>query len=286
MIFRSLACVLIVAAVASFARQRQSTLTTSPAPFSATQAPKAGWTTDVLAGLGNEQPTAATVAFLEAWHRAEGGNATFNWLNTTQPALGTTDYNSVGVKNYPDYATGVRATVETLTNGYYPLTLAGLQANAPIVDDQEMAKWGTGGGAIRRQLEGTRAVSSSIRAELVNYALSLQGIPYVRGGRSASGGDCSGTMQHVYLHVTGMDIGGTTFSQWPALTPIDNPEPGDLAYFVYADNEHVGMVADVDGDGVYDLINNGGHQAAMHVDYSYMDDPYFNRHFKGYRRAL
>jgi hypothetical protein len=105
--------------------------TTSQDARTATQAPASGWTTDVLAGLGNGQPTAATVAFLEAWARAEGGSATFNWLNTTQPAEGATDYNSVGVKNYPDYATGVRATVETLTNGFYPRTLAGLQATRP-----------------------------------------------------------------------------------------------------------------------------------------------------------
>jgi hypothetical protein len=73
-----------------------------------------------------------------------------------------------------------------------------------------------------------------------------------------------------------------------ALAPVDNPEPGDLAYFAgFSDgDEHVGMVADVDGDGALDLINNGGHQAAMHVDYAFMDDPYFNQHFKGYRRAL
>src|SRR4051812_17585494 len=63
---------------------------------------KPAWTTDVLAGLGNELPTAESVAFLEAWHRAEGGTAAFNWLNTTQGAAGATDYNSVGVKNYPD----------------------------------------------------------------------------------------------------------------------------------------------------------------------------------------
>lgn len=126
------------------------------------------------------------------------------------------------------------------------------------------------------------------RARLVGYALSLVGIPYVRGGRSATGGDCSGTMEHVYLTVTGIDIGGTTFSQYPQLAPTDDPEPGDLAYFWgFSDgDEHVGMVADVNGDGALDLINNGGHQSDMHVDLSFMDDPYFSQHFKGYRRAL
>jgi cell wall-associated NlpC family hydrolase len=275
--------------------ERLTPATTSQEPFSATIALKPAWTTDVLAGLGNESPTANTVAFLEAWARAENTQAAFNPLATTQGAEGSTMFNclnpacTVGVRNYPDYATGVRATVETLTNGFYPRTLAGLVSNQPTVDDGEMGVWGTGGGAVRAQLEeAPHAAPSSTRAELVSYALSLVGMPYVRGGRSATGGDCSGTMQHVYLHVTGLDIGGTTFSQWPQLQAVDSPEPGDLAYFAgFSDgDEHVGMVADVDGDGALDLINNGGHQAAMHVDYSYMDDPYFNQHFKGYRRAL
>jgi hypothetical protein len=163
--------------------------TTSQDARTATQAPASGWTTDVLAGLGNGQPTTATVAFLEAWARAEGGSATFNWLNTTQPALGATDYNSVGVKNYPDYATGVRATVETLMNGFYPRTLAGLQANAPIVDDDEMGVWGTGGSAVRRQLEETRAVSLPT-ASVTSAAYLLQGDvgTNVRAALNANGG--------------------------------------------------------------------------------------------------
>jgi hypothetical protein len=33
------------------------------------------WATDVLAAIGNDRPTAATVAYLEGWHRAEGGTA-------------------------------------------------------------------------------------------------------------------------------------------------------------------------------------------------------------------
>jgi cell wall-associated NlpC family hydrolase len=125
-------------------------------------------------------------------------------------------YNSVGVRNYPDYETGIQAMARTLTNGYYPRTLAGLQSNAPVVDDGEMGVWGTGGGAVRAQLaivpENGAHEAAEVRAQLVAYALSLQGIPYVRGGRSATGGDCSGTMQHVYLTVAGVDIGGTTFS--------------------------------------------------------------------------
>jgi hypothetical protein len=57
---------------------------------------------------------------LGAWARAEGGSARYNPLNTTEPWPGATNYNSVGVKNYPSGATGIAATAATLVNGRYP----------------------------------------------------------------------------------------------------------------------------------------------------------------------
>jgi hypothetical protein len=128
----------------------------------------------------------------------------------------------------------------------------------------------------------------STRTRLVAYALSLQGIPYVRGGRSATGGDCSGTMQHIYLTVAGIDIGGTTFSQYPQLQPIalDQAQSGDLWYGQYSDDQHTGMIADVDNDGRWDLINNGGLAGNMHVDYDFLSTEYLAAHTMGFRRAL
>ena len=131
---------------------------------------------------------------------------------------------------------------------------------------------------------------SSVRAALVAQALALQGIPYVRGGRSASGGDCSGTMQFIYKEVAGIDVGATTFSQQdnPSLRSIGEGElrPGDLWYGQYSDDQHTGMVADVDNDGRWDLINNGGLASNMHVDYDFLATDYFNQHTMGYRNAL
>jgi hypothetical protein len=45
-------------------------------------------------------------------------------------------------------------------------------------------------------------------------------------------------------------------------------------------------VADVDNDGNWDLINNGGLEQSMHVDYDFLATPYFRDHTIGFRRAL
>jgi len=110
---------------------------------------------DLLAGLGNPQPTTETIAFVVAWQGGENTAAAFNPLATTQPAPGDTCFNYIngrcGVRNYPDYETGLRATIETMTNGFYPRTYEGLVTNAPVADDGELGTWGTGADAVRTQ---------------------------------------------------------------------------------------------------------------------------------------
>lgn len=92
--------------------------------------------TDVLRGIGNSNPSAQVVGWMVAWSVAETGHpsgayqgAAFNLLNTTQPATGTTDFNSIGVKNYASYAQGITATVQTVQNVYYPALLEALLTN-------------------------------------------------------------------------------------------------------------------------------------------------------------
>ncbi len=81
------------------------------------------WCYDLLAALGNLKPSIGVVDFVSGWSAHEtlpNSGAKFNLLNTTQPAPGATDFNSVHVKNYVSYQQGIEQTVFTLRNGYYP----------------------------------------------------------------------------------------------------------------------------------------------------------------------
>jgi hypothetical protein len=70
-----------------------------------------------------------------AWESAEGTAAAYNPLATTHDVPGATDFNSVGVKNYPSLGDGIRATIDTLVLGSptygYGAVLAGLSTCAP-----------------------------------------------------------------------------------------------------------------------------------------------------------
>ncbi|MDN6141890.1 MAG: NlpC/P60 family protein, partial [Tetragenococcus halophilus] len=73
------------------------------------------------------------------------------------------------------------------------------------------------------------ADSSAILAEAQKH----MGTPYVWGGRTPDGFDCSGFTQYVYKQVTGKDIGGYTVPQENAGPQISasQAKPGDLLFW-------------------------------------------------------
>jgi hypothetical protein len=90
---------------------------------------------------------------LQAWQQAEGGSASFNPLNTTQPSSGAGNYNSVGVKVYKSAQQGIHATAQTLLNGHYG-SIVGLLRSGKATAEQigtavAHSPWGTGGGVLR-----------------------------------------------------------------------------------------------------------------------------------------
>ena len=92
-----------------------------------------------------------TVQAFVTWEAAEGGNwkngATCNPLNTTMPAPGSHAVNAVGVQAYPNWATGLEATIRTLVNGDYGGVLAALRGGCScsgLAVAVGASPWGTG----------------------------------------------------------------------------------------------------------------------------------------------
>lgn len=106
-----------------------------------------GWQQTILRGVG-APVTPENLLFLNDWTRAEGGGASNNPFNTTQPGYNSRgSYNSVGVQNYGDPTSGLNATIHTLQNGRYGNILAALkQGKSAQAEAQALANspWGTG----------------------------------------------------------------------------------------------------------------------------------------------
>ncbi len=85
--------------------------------------------------------------------------------------------------------------------------------------------------------------SSSLRLELVKYALQFNGNPYVWGGTSLTkGADCSGFTQSVFKS-QGISLPRTSKNQAKGgkMVPLNRLKPGDLIF--YRKNGQVNHVA-------------------------------------------
>jgi cell wall-associated NlpC family hydrolase len=67
-------------------------------------------------------------------------------------------------------------------------------------------------------------------AAAASIALRYLGVPYVYGGASPSGFDCSGLVMYVYAQL-GISLPHYTVAQWNATQPVSSPAPGDLVFF-------------------------------------------------------
>jgi cell wall-associated NlpC family hydrolase len=96
--------------------------------------------------------------------------------------------------------------------------------------------------------------------QAAQIALRYLGVPYVWGGASPSGFDCSGLVMYVYAQL-GISLPHYTVAQWNATEPIgpSQMEPGDLVFFnglghvgiylgggQFVDAPHTGAVVRID----------------------------------------
>lgn len=105
---------------------------------------------DVLVGLGVKNPSRTQMAILVGWFKLEGGHYNgrlYNPLNSIWQKPGSTSGGSQGnIQSYPNYATGVQATVDTLKQSYYVKMVAALKKGLPetFVHELILSPWEAG----------------------------------------------------------------------------------------------------------------------------------------------
>ena len=93
------------------------------------------WAQEFLRALGNNNPSANTIAFVQGWGIAEGGwinnTCTFNLLNTKAHAPGSYNCTPGGVQAYTSLAQGAQTNAGVLTGGdtNYAALLNALRSN-------------------------------------------------------------------------------------------------------------------------------------------------------------
>ena len=91
---------------------------------------------------------------------------------------------------------------------------------------------------------GTGAASGQTGEQVLALATQHLGTPYVWGGASPGGFDCSGLMQWSYRQV-GIDLPRVSTDQAKAGRPVSaaDARPGDLVFFERGRVDHIGMYA-------------------------------------------
>lgn len=104
------------------------------------------WARALLSAMGDPLTQSNEVAIV-AWELKEdggGSHARWNNLNTTMPASGASNYNSVHVKNYTSCQQGLDKTVATLKlKPYGDIRSALASGNGNIGNAGSLATWGT-----------------------------------------------------------------------------------------------------------------------------------------------
>jgi cell wall-associated NlpC family hydrolase len=174
-----------------------------------------------------------------------------------------------------------------------PKTLAPLGARLEVVRPAEdpQKRWITvrlpSGEAAYVQSGDVRMVDAGAprargsEADLVATARRFSGVPYLWGGMSVHGLDCSGLTSRVYA-VNGIDLPRDADLQFddPRARAVERADlrPGDLVFFGQKKITHVGMYV---GDGRF--INATTHtRPDVHEDA--LDDPYWAALYRGARR--
>jgi cell wall-associated NlpC family hydrolase len=134
-------------------------------------------------------------------------------------------------------------------------------------------------GGIERFTGSVLARTSRIARELTSSALRFLGVPYVFGGTSTSGFDCSGFVQHVYA-MLGIGLPRTADAQYDVgHAAVGGPRPGDLVFFdTYGGVSHVGIYL---GSGKF------VHASSSHgVMVSHLSDSYWAARYVGAKRLI
>lgn len=117
--------------------------------------------------------------------------------------------------------------------------------------------------------------------QAVSYAMDYLGVPYVWGGTTPKGFDCSGFTKHVMAQM-GVTLNRTAGQQLKNGTEVSNLQTGDLVFFTntYATSAPASHV------GIYIGNNQFIHAAQGGVKITSLDQEFYASRYIGARRVL
>ncbi len=154
------------------------------------------------------------------------------WVSNNQISLiDETEYKKINTFETPKYSTDLVSYMTSDNSALIPIVLGSCIVKTPTLP---------------HTFEGVYMEGKKEKSAIVGTALMYLNAPYLLGGKTPFGLDCSGFTQLVYklcgyqLYRSALEQSG----QGDALSFIEESEPGDLAFFDNAEGEifHVGII--------------------------------------------
>jgi peptidoglycan endopeptidase LytE len=93
------------------------------------------------------------------------------------------------------------------------------------------------------------AVDGTLAGRVIQLAQTWLGVPYLFGGCSRTGVDCSCLVQSVYTAL-GIRLPRVAVDQYNATIPVSDPQPGDLVFFANTYEPGISHVGIYIGNGL------------------------------------
>jgi cell wall-associated NlpC family hydrolase len=123
-------------------------------------------------------------------------------------------------------------------------------------------------------------LSGDLNSRIVQLAQSWLGVPYVFGGCSRGGVDCSCLVENVYAAV-GIHLPRVAVDQFNATSSIADPQPGDLVFFANTYEPGISHVGIYIGDGLQINAPTTGQVVSIAPVFT----GYWGAHFAGAHRV-
>ncbi|MFT8447212.1 MAG: C40 family peptidase, partial [Liquorilactobacillus nagelii] len=111
-------------------------------------------------------------------------------------------------------------------------TTAASSSSAATTNSTSQATQSTQATTTTSSQTATTSTASVSASSVISYAEQFVGVPYVSGGTSPSGFDCSGFVQYVYAHF-GVSLPRTSEAQSTigSAVSVSSAQPGDLLFW-------------------------------------------------------
>jgi cell wall-associated NlpC family hydrolase len=128
--------------------------------------------------------------------------------------------------------------------------------------------------------QGPLSPELAVGNRIIELGRGWLGVPYLFGGCSPTGIDCSCLVQNVYAAI-GIHLPRVAVDQFNATVPVSDPQPGDLVFFANTYEPGISHVGIYIGDGLQINAPTTGQVVSVAPVFT----GYWGNHYAGARRV-